>query len=235
MSRLMTKLNKMACAPTELRSAWAPAYRKLGSLAIHWAHSRLGSDCQGWSESSLDTQPFCLICHEVTQLFVFAVGPHLCFLGLNVFCDDVQTGLELGCCAGLVVVYVSNSVRAWVWDFWSPPPPPLPCGRVMSVVSGLGALCVVVWCQWSRSLFSFLLRYLLVLLNPALRWHYLGKRELDGSSAGWLLVCPHFVDCLCVHILWFDTFMLYLLELEDGCKLWLWHSWGSFVFLEWSF
>ena len=68
------------CAQRWLRSAWASAqsdqsslsaWRKLGSLATHWAHSedadqtgrmliRLGG-CPGWSESSLDTHAILLV------------------------------------------------------------------------------------------------------------------------------------------------------------------------------
>ena len=52
------------CAQWRLRSAWASAqcdqsslsaWRKLGPLATHWAHS--------WSESSLGTQSFCWFYH----------------------------------------------------------------------------------------------------------------------------------------------------------------------------
>ena len=39
LSRLMTKPTKWLCAQRRLRSAWAPAWRKLGSLATYWTHS----------------------------------------------------------------------------------------------------------------------------------------------------------------------------------------------------
>ena len=41
MSRNMTKPTKWLCAQRRLRSTWAlSAWRKLGSLATHWAHSK---------------------------------------------------------------------------------------------------------------------------------------------------------------------------------------------------
>ena len=39
LSRLMTKPTKWLCAQQRLRSAWASAWRNLGPLATHWAHS----------------------------------------------------------------------------------------------------------------------------------------------------------------------------------------------------
>ena len=47
------------------------AWRKLGSLATHWAHSE-DSDQTGrpsWSESSLGAQPHCWFCHEAAHIF----------------------------------------------------------------------------------------------------------------------------------------------------------------------
>ena len=44
------KTNKMACVPSEnICPVWS-GWRKLGSLATHWAHSE-NSDQTGWSES----------------------------------------------------------------------------------------------------------------------------------------------------------------------------------------
>ena len=66
------------CAQRRLRSAWASvqsdqsslfAWRKLGSLATHWAHGE-DSDQTGriirpvWSESLLGARPHCWFCHE---------------------------------------------------------------------------------------------------------------------------------------------------------------------------
>ena len=63
MSRNMTKPTKWVCAPQRrLRSAWASAqsdqsslsaWRNLGPLATHWAHSE-NSDQTGWSEGQAD-------------------------------------------------------------------------------------------------------------------------------------------------------------------------------------
>ena len=56
MNHNMTKPTKWLCAQRRLRSAWASAqsdqsslsaWRKLGSLATHWAHSE-DSDLTGW-------------------------------------------------------------------------------------------------------------------------------------------------------------------------------------------
>ena len=87
------KTNKMACAPSEDRSARAStqsdhsslsAWRKPGSLATHWAHCEdsdqigpmprlirtltLARGCPGWSESSLGAQSFCWFWHEAAHL-----------------------------------------------------------------------------------------------------------------------------------------------------------------------
>ena len=70
------------CTQQRLRSAWAsaqsdqsslPAWRKLRSLATHWAH------CEDWSDWA-DAQaglslrwahmPFCWFCHEVAQILL---------------------------------------------------------------------------------------------------------------------------------------------------------------------
>ena len=58
-----------------IRPVWSEsllsAWRKLGSLATHWAQAktliRLGG-CPGWSESLLGAQSFCWFCHEAAQL-----------------------------------------------------------------------------------------------------------------------------------------------------------------------
>ena len=62
------ELSHLMYTQWRLRSAWVPAqsdqsslstWRKLGSLAIHWAHSKDWSD---WMQS------FCWFCHEVAHL-----------------------------------------------------------------------------------------------------------------------------------------------------------------------
>ena len=85
MSCLVTKSTKwhVRSAKTQIslgiRPVWSEsllsAWRKLGSLAIHWVHSedsdqmiRLGG-CPGWYESSLGTHSFCWFCHEVAHMY----------------------------------------------------------------------------------------------------------------------------------------------------------------------
>ena len=81
LSRLMTKPTKWMCAQRRLRSAWASgpvwsesamsAWRKLGSLATHWAHSEDWSD---WADAQADLSlrwahmPFCWFCHDAAHL-----------------------------------------------------------------------------------------------------------------------------------------------------------------------
>ena len=73
---LMIKPTKCHVRPAKtqislgIRPVWSEsslsAWRKLGSLATHWAHS------EDWSESSLGTQSFFGFCHVVSWgLFVF--------------------------------------------------------------------------------------------------------------------------------------------------------------------
>ena len=99
LSHDLTKPTKWVCAQQRIRSAWASAqsdpesslsaWRNLGCLATHSAHSKLWSDwvdeslpgrcpgwsksslggCPGWSESSLGTHSFCWFCHVVAHLF----------------------------------------------------------------------------------------------------------------------------------------------------------------------
>ena len=75
------KTNKMTVRPAKtqislgIRPVWSEsslsAWRKLGSLATHWAHSedsdRMGG-CPGWSESSLGAHSFCWFCHEAAHI-----------------------------------------------------------------------------------------------------------------------------------------------------------------------
>ena len=68
------------CAQWRLRSAWASiqsdqssrsAWRNLGFLATHWAHSEDSDQtgrCPCWSKSSLGAQSFCWFCHEAVHL-----------------------------------------------------------------------------------------------------------------------------------------------------------------------
>ena len=79
------KTNKMSVHPAKtqislgIRQVWSEsslsAWRKLGSLATHWAQAktliRLGG-CPGWSESSLGAQSFCWFCHEAAQFSQFS-------------------------------------------------------------------------------------------------------------------------------------------------------------------
>ena len=47
------------------------AWKKLGSLATHWAHNEDSGQTgrmPGWSESSLGAQSFCWFCHEAAQI-----------------------------------------------------------------------------------------------------------------------------------------------------------------------
>ena len=85
MSRFMTKLTKRHVHPAKTQISlgicpvWSEsllsAWRKLGSLATHWAHSRLISldGCPGWSESSLGAESFRWFCHEAAVLSFFII------------------------------------------------------------------------------------------------------------------------------------------------------------------
>ena len=81
------KTNKVTVCPAKtqirlgIRPVWSEsllsAWRKLGSLATHWAQAktliRLG-ECPGWSESSLGAQSLCWFCHvaaHMTNITVF--------------------------------------------------------------------------------------------------------------------------------------------------------------------
>ena len=72
MSCDITKPTKWLCAQRRLRSAWASAWRKLGSLATHWAHSE-DSDQTGrmprliWGFTGRTCH--CWFCHEVAQMY----------------------------------------------------------------------------------------------------------------------------------------------------------------------
>ena len=86
LSCLMTKPNKMACAPSEdsdqpghppslirvfaicMKKAWILSY----PLRAQRRLIRLGG-CPGWSESSLGAQPFCWFYHEVAHFRIFTV------------------------------------------------------------------------------------------------------------------------------------------------------------------
>ena len=74
------KTNKVRVRPAKtqislgIRPVWSQsslsAWRKLGSLATHWAKTliRLGG-CPGWSESSLGAHSFCWFCHVAAHLW----------------------------------------------------------------------------------------------------------------------------------------------------------------------
>ena len=95
MSHLMTKPTKWHTCPAKTqRSTWAStqsdqsslsAWRKLGSLTTHWAHSE---DCSDWMDAQADLSlrwvhcHFCWFYHEVAQLFLpchlHLLGAFLC-------------------------------------------------------------------------------------------------------------------------------------------------------------
>ena len=64
-----TQINLGIC-PVWSKSSLS-AWRKLGSLTTHWAHSEDSDQtggCPGWSESSLGTNSFCWFCHVVAHI-----------------------------------------------------------------------------------------------------------------------------------------------------------------------
>ena len=101
------------CAQQRLWSVWADVWRKLGSLASHWAHSedsdqsgrmheeslghaaliRLGG-CPGWSESSLDAYAILLVLSWGGSFFFLYLGPHQELARITVFFG--RTHLQLG-------------------------------------------------------------------------------------------------------------------------------------------
>ena len=73
------KTNKVTVCPAKtqiilgIRPVWSEsllsAWRKLGSLATHWAHSKDSDQIRPvWSESSLGAHSFCWFCHEVAHI-----------------------------------------------------------------------------------------------------------------------------------------------------------------------
>ena len=95
--RLMTKPTKWLCAQRRLRSAWASTqsdqsllstWRKLGSLATHWAHSEDWSD---WTDVQADLSlrwahiSFCLFCHEAAHLVKPQRAKHKTYVTPNTF------------------------------------------------------------------------------------------------------------------------------------------------------
>ena len=108
------KTNKVIVRPVKtqislgIRPVWSESslsvWRKFGSLATHWAHSKdsdqpghppnLISGCPGWSESSLSTLSFYWFCHVVAHMFLWRTDenypsviikypPYLFFLQLD--------------------------------------------------------------------------------------------------------------------------------------------------------
>ena len=76
------KTNKMTCVPSKDRSAWAStqsdhsslsAWRNLGSLATHWAHSE-DSDQTGWMPRLICVcwahRSYCWFSHDEAQLWI---------------------------------------------------------------------------------------------------------------------------------------------------------------------
>ena len=86
MSRLMTKPTMWLVRPAKtqisqgIHPVWSEsslsAWRKLGSLATHWAHSEDWSD---WADAQADLSlrwahmPHCWFCHVAAQLFYFTL------------------------------------------------------------------------------------------------------------------------------------------------------------------
>ena len=62
---------RQAKTQLSLRPVWSEsllsAWRKLESLATHWAHS----ECPSWSESSMGAHSFCWFCHVVAHVLLF--------------------------------------------------------------------------------------------------------------------------------------------------------------------
>ena len=97
------KTNKMTVYPakTQISLGIRPvgsesllsAWRKLGSLATHWAQAktliRLGG-CPGWSESLQGAQSFCWFCHEAAHLSYLMTS-------LVSVCLFTRCALFLGC------------------------------------------------------------------------------------------------------------------------------------------
>ena len=84
MSRLMTKATTWHVRPAKtwislaIRTVWSEpslsTWRKLGSLATHWAPSdayHQTDGCPGWCESSLGAQSFCFFCCFFLCVFFF--------------------------------------------------------------------------------------------------------------------------------------------------------------------
>ena len=59
--------NGMCILPVWLES-WLSAWRKLGSLATHWAKTDQTGRKPGWYESLLSAQSFCWFCHEAAHI-----------------------------------------------------------------------------------------------------------------------------------------------------------------------
>ena len=62
---------RLGIRPVWSESSWS-AWRKLGSLATHWAHSKDSDQTGGmpslWTESSLGAQSHCWFCHVVAHI-----------------------------------------------------------------------------------------------------------------------------------------------------------------------
>ena len=105
----MTKSTKWPVSPTKtqislgIRPVWSEsslsAWRKLGSLATHWAHSEDWSD---WVDahaglSSLGTQSFCWFCHEATHVIVWVlVGLNNIYLVIEIHVQKYTLSCKTG-------------------------------------------------------------------------------------------------------------------------------------------
>ena len=92
MSRDMTRPTKWHVLPVKtqislsIRPVWSEyslsAWRKLGFLATHWAHSEDWSDCAVAQVdlSSLGAQPFCWFCHVVAHVIIIICLQTMCIM-----------------------------------------------------------------------------------------------------------------------------------------------------------
>ena len=95
------------CAQQRLRSAWA--WRKLGSLATHWAHSEDCSDlagCPGWSESSLGA-------HSI--LLALSWGDSSCFHH-QIQCLSLYNSLDVFSLTFSLALFVFLYIWAATWQ-----------------------------------------------------------------------------------------------------------------------
>ena len=111
----MTKPTKWACAQRRLRSAWASAqtdqsslsaWRKLGSLATHWAHSKDFVDAQADMSLRWAHMPLCWFVMRQLKL--------LCCQSAGVKAEDLQGKPPGHSQARLKSRHEKNSVRGFM-------------------------------------------------------------------------------------------------------------------------